>query len=216
MTIIRRLRLSLEPMLRGLFRLVTVVYGYNLHRKVLYLRDYLYSMWAVNMFEYAGKGVLLFPPITIVGPKHIRIGSMTNIGKHSAITAWNNYGSTDYCPTIVIGKDCNLGEYNHISCINQITIGNGVLTGRWVTITDNNHGDNTISQLDTRPTERPLSSKGAISIGDNVWIGDKATILSGVTIGEGAIIAANSVVTQNIPQGCVAAGIPAKIIKTIK
>ena len=52
-------------------------------------------------------------------------------------------------------------------------------------------------------------------IGDNVWIGDKATILPGVTIGEGAIIAANAVVTKNVPAFSVAAGNPAKIIKSV-
>ncbi len=51
-------------------------------------------------------------------------------------------------------------------------------------------------------------------IGDNVWIGDKATILAGVKIGECAVIAANAVVTKDIPPYSVAAGNPAKIIKT--
>jgi acetyltransferase-like isoleucine patch superfamily enzyme len=58
-----------------------------------------------------------------------------------------------------------------------------------------------------------LHTKGAITIGNNVWIGDKATILDGVTIGEGAVIAANSVVTKDVPPYCVAAGVPAIIIK---
>lgn len=59
----------------------------------------------------------------------------------------------------------------------------------------------------------PIYSKGAIVIGDNVWIGEKAAILAGVTIGEGAIIGANAVVTKNIPPYSIAAGIPARIIK---
>ena len=62
------------------------------------------------------------------------------------------------------------------------------------------------------PNERPIISKGKIKIGDNVWIGEKVTILAAVTIGEGAVIAANSVVTKNVAPYTVVAGVPAKVI----
>ena len=55
--------------------------------------------------------------------------------------------------------------------------------------------------------------KGSIIIGDEVWIGYGAMIFSGVNIGKGAIIAAGSVVNQDIPPYSVAAGVPAKVIK---
>ena len=66
------------------------------------------------------------------------------------------------------------------------------------------------------PQKRPLYSKGAVFIGDNVWIGDKATILPGVKIGEGAVVAANAVVTKDVPAYSMVAGNPAKVIKQIK
>ena len=62
---------------------------------------------------------------------------------------------------------------------------------------------------------RPLTSKGAVVIEDNVWLGDNVCVLSGITIGKGAIIGANSVVTHSIPPYSVAAGTPAKVIKQI-
>ena len=58
-------------------------------------------------------------------------------------------------------------------------------------------------------------SKGAIQIGNDVWIGTGSTILTGVTIGDGAIIAANSVVTKDVPDWTIVAGNPAKIIREI-
>ena len=61
-----------------------------------------------------------------------------------------------------------------------------------------------------------MQDQGGIYIGDNVWIGDKVTILPNVTIGKGCIIAANAVVTKDIPEYSVAAGVPAKVIKIIK
>lgn len=56
-------------------------------------------------------------------------------------------------------------------------------------------------------------SKGEIVIGDDVWIGTNALILSGVTVGQGAIIAAGAVVSKDVPAYSVVAGIPAKVIK---
>ena len=84
-------------------------------------------------------------------------------------------------------------------------------------ITDNSHGQNTtLAELQMAPNQRPLYSKGAVHIGNNVWIGQNACIMPGVTIADGAIIAANSVVTHDIPAYSVAAGAPAKVIKHIE
>ena len=85
-----------------------------------------------------------------------------------------------------------------------------------VIISDNSHGHIILEEKDIRPVDRPLCSKGEVVIGDNVWIGDKVAILQGVHIGDGAIIAANAVVTKDVPANSVAAGVPAKIIKEIK
>ena len=64
----------------------------------------------------------------------------------------------------------------------------------------------------------PLSGAAfdKLKIGNNVWIGDKATILPDVTIGDGAVIAANSVVTKDVPAYNVVAGNPAKVVKVSK
>ena len=57
------------------------------------------------------------------------------------------------------------------------------------------------------------TSKGDILIGDDVWIGERAVILSGVEIGRGAIVAAGAVVSKSIPPYAIAAGVPAKVVK---
>ena len=88
-----------------------------------------------------------------------------------------------------------------------------MLTGRYVYISDNSHGKNIESELNTPPSLRPLYAKGPVVIGNNVWIGESARILSGVTIGDGAIIGANAVVTHDVPSGAVVGGVPAKVIK---
>lgn len=65
------------------------------------------------------------------------------------------------------------------------------------------------------PEDQPLYSKGVVTIGNNVWIADKVTILSGVTIGDNSMIGANAVVTHDIPAGVIAAGVPARVIRQI-
>lgn len=152
--------------------------------------------------------------ISILGAKYISIGKNTGVGKHCILECWDHYMNKFFKPQLIIGKECWLGEYTHITCANQIIIGDGLLTGRFVLISDNNHGFGKSYELAMRPQKRELSSKGIIKIGDNVWIGDKATILSNVSIGDGSIVAANSVVTKNVPPYSVVAGNPARVIKT--
>lgn len=214
MTTIRYLRLKTEPLMRCIGRILYCLFRYSWSQKIILLANTIYTAWIINEFRKTGKGVIFYYPLSIVGGKYITIGSNTRIGKHSVVTAWNSYEEQHFSPVLSIGRDCNLGEYNHLSCINKIIIGNGVLTGRWVTIVDNDHGDDIFSEK--RPEVRKLFSKGEIVIGDHVWIGDKVTVLSGITIGSNSIIGANSVVTHDIPENAIAAGNPAKIIKFMK
>ena len=88
----------------------------------------------------------------------------------------------------------------------KITIGDGLLTVRFVYIGDNSHGGLSWEEAEIPPEKRKLKSKGEIMIGKNVWIGDKYTILGGVTIGDNVIIGANSVVPHDIPSNSVWGG----------
>lgn len=151
----------------------------------------------------------------MIGGGKIYIGSDTKICKFSILSTWNS--ECEHSPKLIIGKKCNIGEFCHITAANKIVIGDGVLIGRWCTISDNSHGvtDN-IKELQTPPQLRMVKSKGQVHIGDNVWLGDKVTVLAGVSIGEGSIIGANSVVVKDVPPYSVAVGNPTRIIKTLK
>lgn len=173
-----------------------------------------YSEFLKRSVREVGQNVVVMPGVTIIGGGNLRILCHSYIGKGCIVSAWKSYKGKVFDPKITIGKNVSIGEYNHITAINEITIGDGVLTGRWVTITDNSHG-NLADDISDRPSERDLFSKGPVRIGENVWIGDKATILPNVCIGEGAVIGANSVVTKDVPPYCIVAGNPAKIIKQL-
>ena len=163
--------------------------------------------------KHLGKDSLLAPGVKIYNGRNISIGNGSSIMSHCIL---ETTAIGDCAPHLSIGDGCSIGEYSHITCANKVIIGNGLLTGRFVLITDNSHGDSSPEECDTAPLARDVCSKGPVEIKDNVWIGDKATILPGITIGKGAIIAANAVVTKDIPDYAIAAGIPAKIVKHIK
>lgn len=184
---------------------------YNIYRKLFWKT---YSVCVG--FRFKSLRGILFNPHQVKGAKHISIGHHSALENGAILTAWTSYGNDKFTPTICIGENVSIGEHSHITSINSIVIGNGVLTGRYVYISDNSHGSGDSSEIGIRPIQRALYSKGPVVIGDNVWIGERVCILSGVHIGEGAIIGANAVVTHDIPAYSIAAGVPAKVLRLMK
>ena len=199
-------------------KLYSYIFPQYIQNKLKATKQLFFSGYKSRIFQTFGKNVSLGRNTTYIGEKYISIGDNTSIGNYGRLTAYGYYDKTKqyFSPLLTIGNNCNIGEQSHITAINCIMIGNNVLTGPRVLITDNAHGDSLFKLLDTAPTERFLYSKGKVVIEDNVWIAEGAMIMPGVRIGKGSIIAANSVVTKDIPSYSVAAGTPAKIIKTMK
>ncbi|MCD8031783.1 MAG: acyltransferase [Bacteroides sp.] len=188
---------------------------YFICQKINIVRIYLYTGWLYKEFKSFGKSRVM-PTILLRGGKCITIGDGTIIRKNVHLTAWERYNGGNYTPEIFIGDDCSIGDGTHITAINKIIIGNHVRCGKNILITDNAHGSFSPTDLELPPHKRPLYSKGAVVVEDNVWIGEKASIVSGVCIGRSAIIAANSVVTKDVPSHSLVAGVPAKIIKILE
>lgn len=195
-------------------KLLYSLFSYNFSIYLKSRKHRLFTLWISNVFKSFGYNNLMAGVNNIRGGEYMRIGNNNFFGLDLWLTAWEN---PQYVPYIQIGDNCHFGAYNHITCINKITIGDCFLSGKWVTISDNSHGNTDYSTLHEIPNDRLLVSKGPIIIGNNVWVGDKVTILGGVTVGDGAVIAANAVVTKDVPAYSVVAGAPAKIInKDIK
>lgn len=207
------MKIILKHVLYSIVYVFHSIFNYGMIKRLSHCIDVLYSYWIRFEFKGCASSVFFYRYIKLKGGGYITINSHTTFGKSCILTAWNRYQGIKYTPKIVIGENCCFGEYNHITSINSIKIGSGVLTGRWVTITDNSHGMTDFSTLKIKPIKRNLYSKGPVVIGNNVWIGDKSTILPGVTIGDGSVIAANSVVTKSVPAYSVVGGNPARILK---
>ena len=183
--------------------------------KILISISYYRKLFA-NECKKCELDIRVYSPLSIKGLKYVSIGKNFKIDVGGIIEAWDSHNEVKYSPTIIIGDNVSLGKNCHIGCINEIRIDDNVLIGSNVLIIDHNHGLKDFSDISIPPNNRRLSSSGPIHIKKNVWIGEKVSILAGVTIGENTIIGANSVVTSDIPQNCVACGVPARVIKQIE
>lgn len=114
----------------------------------------------------------------------------------------------DYGQNITVGKNVFINSGCCFQDQGGIEIGDNALIGQQVVLATLNHA--------MAPSKRGDMSPAPIKIGNDVWIGAHATILSGVTIGDGAIIAAGAVVTKDVPANTVVGGVPARIIKSIE
>lgn len=122
---------------------------------------------------------------------------------------------------VIIGKNTSIsGPNTDLTClVNKIEIGNFCSIARNVTFQEFNHDFNRLTSyfihrnLMKDGVRKDVISKGSIKLGHDVWVGTHSVILSGVNIGTGAVVAANSVVTQDIPPYAIFAGSPAKMVK---
>lgn len=196
-----------------LFSYIVTLNGYNVIKGI---HKYCYTGFFKRFFASFGKNSVINPSLLmLVGARYIHVGNNVYIGSRVQLTAWDKIGKISYHPEILLGDNVSIGDESQVTAINRIIIGNGVLTGKKVLITDNAHGRFKETDIYKKPLERDMFSKGPVIIKDNVWIGEKSTILAGVTIGVGCIIGANSVVTKDVPDFCMVAGAPAKIIKRL-
>ena len=168
-----------------------------------------YFPWFKNSFSNFGQTSVIHHPAIITGQQNISIGNGTTILNSSRLQIYNYLTGKD--STITIGDNCYIGYRFSALAGGNIKIGNNVLIASDVLITSENHG--TDPECETPYMDQPLICQD-VTIDHGCWIGEKVTILPGVTIGEKCIIGANSVVTKSLPSYTIAAGSPARIIKT--
>jgi acetyltransferase-like isoleucine patch superfamily enzyme len=162
--------------------------------------------------RFGPDSVICFPPNAIFNEQYVHIGSGTLFGPQITLSAGMVPGQRMVSdPVISVGDRCLIGKGSGIVGHLEITIGNDVWTGHHVYITDQNHG---YADL-TLPISRQVMPERPVSIGDGSWLGHGAVVLPGASIGKHVVIGANSVVTGEIPDNCVAAGVPARVIRRL-
>jgi acetyltransferase-like isoleucine patch superfamily enzyme len=122
----------------------------------------------------------------------------------------NIYIQTGHGGTVAIGADTNIQRECQIEAyLAPIHIGCGVAIAPRCAFYSFDHG----MEPGTPMATQPLQTKGGIRIEDGAWLGYGVIVLSGVRIGKGAVVGAGSVVTRDVPDGAVAVGVPARIVK---
>ncbi len=145
-----------------------------------------------------------------------RFGSGVYVAEHAQVhTSRLIVGSGSWIAGhALVRGDIDMGDnvsVNPYACLSgKIRIGNGVRIASHVSIVGFNHG---IDDLETPIYRQSLTSIG-IDIGDDVWIGANAVLLDGVRIGHGSVIAAGAVVSRDIPPMSIAAGVPARVLRS--
>jgi len=149
-------------------------------------------------------------PYYLTNPQLVTIGDAFVGCSGLRIEAINAYQQQQFSPRIVIGNHVEMNFDVHIGAIDRIEIGDNVMIGSHVLITDHFHGGSAPEHLEMAPRLRPLVSRGPTIVEEGVWIGEGACVMPGVRIGRGAVIGANAVVTRDVARGSVVGGIPAQ------
>ncbi|MCR5532473.1 MAG: acyltransferase [Paludibacteraceae bacterium] len=160
-----------------------------------------------SSFRHFGKKSLILCPLQIDGKKNISVGDHVVVGEHSWLAAMPLTNNDK--PQLIISNNCSIGNFNHIYATSEIVFEDSVLTADKVYISDNLH---TYEDVSKPIIEQPIKQLKKIRIGEGSWIGENVCII-GASIGKHCTIGANSVVTHDIPDYCVAVGAPARVIK---
>lgn len=157
---------------------------------------------------------LLHPRVTFGARCDVRSGARFLVARGASATfgaecvldhgfVVESRGRLEVGPRTVFGHHCT------VAADQMVSIGRNCLVAEMVSIHDHDHAfaSTDIAILDQGRATAP------VRIGDNVWIGAKATITKGVTIGSNSVIGAHAVVTGDLPENCIAVGIPARVIR---
>ena len=160
-------------------------------------------------FKAFGKGSTFVKPWYVEVFGHpVEIGNFVHViasaDRRVRLSVWSEKRGQG---RIRIGDYCLICPGVRISSASQISIGNGCMMASNVYITDSDWHD-TYNRL-------AMGTALPVKIEDNVWIGDSAIVCKGVCLGRNSIVGAGAVVTKSIPENTIAAGNPAKIVKTL-
>lgn len=171
----------------------------KISRNIWILRTYLLGLRKI------GKRSCIYKPLQIDNPNSISIGSRVFIGHYSWLVGSTNRNDK----SLIIEDGTTIGHFAHIVALKEVVIEKDVLLADKVFISDCIHN---YKKIELPIQSQDVSFIKPIIIGEGSWIGENVCVC-GASIGKHCVIGANSVVTKDIPDYCVAAGSPAKVVK---
>jgi acetyltransferase-like isoleucine patch superfamily enzyme len=139
-------------------------------------------------------------PVELQGTRRIALG-------RDCFIYPGQYWETQGTGRLEIGDGVVMSRGVHLVAHVGVTVGAGTMIGEYASVRDANH------RRDGTPLRHSGHDGARVRIGRNVWIGRGATVLAGVSIGDGAVVAANAVVTRDVPSGAVVGGVPARPLR---
>lgn len=167
----------------------------------------LFSLASAGAFGHFGARTVLQPPVRLVGEARIAIGNDVWIGAGSWLQSLGDDGVT-----LEIGDGARAAGNCVLSAASSVRIGRKVLLARGVYISDHIHRYDNVPQA---VMDQGLDRVEPVEIADGAWLGENVVVCPGVRIGRGSVVGANSVVTEDIPDYCVAVGAPARVVRQL-
>lgn len=164
-----------------------------------------------RVFSLAGAGGAEGSPVTLGRGSSVRLGGQSRLLMGAGVVI-DTRAALRVDGVLEVAGPAYFGPGLHLVCFHRVTIGTHFRCGERVSIHDENHVVEPLSDRVGRNTEYNVSE---VTIGDRVWVGANVVILPGVVIGDDTVVAAGSVVVSNLPPGVLAAGSPAVVKRTL-
>lgn len=156
------------------------------------------------LYQHRGRGSKIYSSVRMDTPPFRKF----SLGRHSVVESFSCINNA--VGDVAIGNNTRIGMHNTI--IGPVSIGDNVIFAQNIVVSALNHN----YSITTLPIcQQGVNTKLTV-ICDDSWIGAGAIVTQGVTIGKHSVVAAGAVVTKDVPPYSIVAGIPAKVIKTIK
>ncbi len=181
----------------------------RLHRGFTNARAWTFTRMSAGAFESLGEGCALQLPLRLDGEQWMSIGDEVFVGAGSWLQVLYGPG---HAGRLEIGDRSALTGSCVISAAQHVRLGRSVLLARNVYISDHSHGFADVS----RPIiDQGIDSVAPVEICAGAWLGQNVVVCPGVRIGRGAVIGANSVVKDDVPDHAVAVGAPARVVRLL-
>jgi len=149
-------------------------------------------------FVFIGKRVELYAR---PGYGRLILGRWVHIGDENRLRAHEG--------TLRVGDKCVFGRDNTMNCYLDIEIGAQTIVADWVYVCDFDHA---FSDLNVAIKDQGIV-KSPVRIGSDVWVGTRVTVLRGATVGQGSVLAAHTVVKDDVPPYSVVVGVPGRVVR---
>lgn len=180
------------------------------YRLWIRLRSKVFSLLISGAFAHFGRKTVLMYPLRLEGEKRIAIGDRVFIGPGSWLQTLPDGENNSVA--VSIGKGTSIAGACVISAVRSVQLEENVLLARNVYISDHTHK---YADMDIPVMAQGVERIKPVLVKRGAWLGQNVVVCPGVTIGTGAVIGANSVVIEDIPDFSVAVGAPARVVKTI-